>query len=667
MTHFTFLTKAAAAALLCSLTAFTAPAITPKPAVQRPLQGAALDLGKTPTAAIMAGFSAADSTRLASYLTDHGFSVTARASRARVIIKSDSTTVPGSEAYTLTVKRPSAVITGADAAGAFYGIQALMDLMDEHGHRIPAQHIADAPRYGYRGMMLDVSRHPRSAEFILKQIRAMERLNLNRLHLHLTDAAGWRIESTRYPRLNTVASWRPEATWKEWSAAGANYGGSNGGYLTKEELRHIVDYAADRFITVIPEVELPSHSEEVLAAYPLLACTHTEKGCTNFCAGSEATFEFLTSVLDEVMDIFPSEYIHIGGDEAPKGQWQNCPACQERMRQENLPSADHLQSWMIRRIERHLAKHGRKAIVWDDAMEGDGPSATATVMSWKGTSPADVANPVILTPGRWCYLDAYQDAPHTQPEAIGGYTPLDSLYSAFTPHPAAAGVQGNLWCEYIPTDSHAEYMLYPRMIAIAEHAWTAPEAKDSTTGFRSRALAESHRMAAEGYGVFPLESETGNRPDAAAPMRHLAAGKPVTYLQPYWHRYPSGGPTALTDGVCGGWNYNDGLWQGFMQADSPERLDVLIDLGSDTPVSAIEASFMQLVGCDVFFPDSVSISAGPAPDALTELRVISTPRDAGSPDNFRLYGWTGSVTARYVRYRATAASGVLFTDEIIVK
>lgn len=644
-----------------SFLAALALAVTPIPASVQPAGSGSLKLVETPTLSIT-GADTADSLRIADYAGSHGFAPTNKKKAAiRLTISADSTPAEG---FLLSSGKKGVEITASDGAGLFYGLQALMDMREE-SDRIPYLTISDSPRFPYRGMMLDVSRHYRSKDFILKQIRAMERLNLNRLHLHLTDAAGWRIESEKYPRLNTLAAFRPDSTWMDWNEGGNLYGGQFGGTLSKADLKEIVDYAADRFITVIPEVEMPSHSEEVLAAYPFLSCNKIGKGNSNFCAGSEATFEFLTGILDEVLEIFPSEQIHIGGDEAPKGQWTKCDACRQRMEQLGLESPDHLQSWFMRRIEDYLASKGRRAIVWDDALEGDGPTNNATIMSWRGTEPSSVSLPVIMTPGRYCYLDSYQDAPSSQPEAIGGYTPLNAVYN-YNPDSAAVGLQGNLWCEYIPSDSHAEYMLYPRMIAIAESAWSRPDRKD-TEDFRRRAVAESQRMRQEGYTVFDITSEIGNRPEAQSPIDHLARGKKVTYLQPYWKNYPSSGETTLTDGVCGGWNYSDRLWQGFAQS-SPERVDVLIDLEESMPLKEIYAIFMQICQPDVWMPEHVEIYAGDDPENLSLLKSIERERKPDTEVSFEKFGWEGDIRARYVRYRATAASGgVLFTDEVVVK
>lgn len=250
----------------------------------------------------------------------------------------------------------------------------------------------------------------------------------------------------------------------------------------------MVEYARLHCITIIPEIEMPSHSEEVLTAYPELSCTHEPGKQSDFCVGNEKTFEFLENVLTEVMELFPSEYIHIGGDEASKAAWKSCPLCQKRMKEEGLKDVDELQSYLIHRMERFLNEHGRSLLGWDEILQG-GLAPNATVMSWRGEQGGIDAvlsgHHAIMTPGEYCYFDSYQDAPYSQPEAIGGYLPLEKVYS-YNPVPDSIsadkqdfilGVQANLWAEYIPTDEHMEYMLYPRAIALSEVAWTAPEKK----------------------------------------------------------------------------------------------------------------------------------------------------------------------------------------------
>lgn len=588
------------------------------------------------------------------------------------------------ESYTLAVTPEGITVEAPAAAGLFYGAITLSQLLKEaDGGPIEAVAIADTPRLPYRGMMLDVSRHFRDTAFIRKQIDAMASLKLNRLHLHLTDAAGWRPEIKAYPELTRQAAWRIGKTWKEWNAQGNRYSNeadtaATGGYYTRQQMRDLVKYAAARNITIIPEIEMPSHSEEVTAVYPELSCTHNPRGESDFCPGNEATFEFLENVLSEIIDIFPSEYIHIGGDEAPKKNWPDCPLCQKRMADEDIENVEGLQSYLIHRIERWLNDHGRQLIGWDEILEG-GLAPNATVMSWRGTEGGEAAaaagHPVVMTPGRYCYLDGYQDAPYSQPEAIGGYLPLETVYG-YDPtagmKPTVArhihGLQGNLWCEYIPTAEHAEYMLYPRMYAIAERAWSDSTRRDFTD-FRRRAVAFADDMRSRGYNTFDLATEIGNRPEAQKPIHHLAYGKPVTYNRRYWRTYPAGGETALTDGIRGGWNYSDQLWQGFVGGDE-KRVDVTIDLGAVTDISSIGADFMQICGPEVFMPAQVRISVS---DDGTVFRPLATIDNKVVRDNevtFKNFGWEGRDRARYVRYEADAdpkIGGVLFVDEIVVE
>ena len=463
-------------------------------------------------------------------------------------------------------------------------------------YSVPSVEIEDTPRFAYRGLMLDVSRHFSTKEFIKKQIDALAYYKINRLHLHLTDAAGWRLEIKKYPLLTDFAAWRTDPTWKKWWNGGRKYlrydePGASGGYYTQDDIREILEYARQHYITVIPEIEMPSHSEEVLAAYPQLSCSGEPYKNSDFCVGNEETFTFLENVLTEVMELFPSEYIHVGGDEAGKSAWKTCPKCQKRMKDEHLANVDELQSYLIHRIEKFLNNHGRRLLGWDEILQG-GIAPNATVMSWRGEEGGIAAvtsgHHAIMTPGAYCYLDSYQDAPYSQPEAIGGYLPLKKVY-AYDPVPASLtaeqaklvyGVQGNLWVEYIPTPEHVEYMIYPRMLALAEVAWSAPERK-SWPDFHTRALSAVADLQKKGYHPFDLSKEIGSRPESLQPVSHLALGKKVTYNSSYSPHYPAQGNTALTDGIRGDWTYGDGSWQGFI---SDNRLDVTIDMEKETPI-----------------------------------------------------------------------------------
>ena len=593
--------------------------------------------------------------------------------------------LPSPESYTLSVTPQQIMIRATSGAGLFYGLQTLLQLAQPSGagsYSIASVEIEDTPRFAYRGLMLDVSRHFSTKEFIKKQIDALAYYKINRLHLHLTDAAGWRLEIKKYPLLTEFAAWRTDPTWKQWWNGGRKYvrfdaPGAYGGYYTQDDIREILEYARQHYITVIPEIEMPSHSEEVLAAYPQLSCSGEPYKNSDFCVGNEETFTFLENVLTEVMELFPSEYIHIGGDEAGKSAWKTCPKCQKRMTDEHLANVDELQSYLIHRIEKFLNNHGRHLLGWDEILQG-GIAPNATVMSWRGEEGGIAAvtsgHRAIMTPGAYCYLDSYQDAPYSQPEAIGGYLPLKKVYS-YNPVPASLtaeqaklvyGVQGNLWVEYIPTPEHVEYMIYPRILALAETAWSAPERK-SWPDFHTRALSAVADLQAKGYHPFDLKKEIGSRPESLQSVSHLALGKKVIYNSPYSSHYPAQGNTALTDGIRGDWTYGDGSWQGFI---SDNRLDVTIDMEKETSIHSVTAAFMQVVGAEVFLPETVVISISDDGTHFTELRKQHFEVSKETPIRFTDISWQGEAKGRYVRYQAQAGSefgGWIFTDEIIVK
>ena len=593
--------------------------------------------------------------------------------------------LPSPESYTLSVTPQQILIRATSGAGLFYGVQTLLQLAQPSGagsYSIASVEIEDTPRFAYRGLMLDVSRHFSTKEFIKKQIDALAYYKINRLHLHLTDAAGWRLEIKKYPLLTEFAAWRTDPTWKQWWNGGRKYvrfdaPGAYGGYYTQNDIREILEYARQHYITVIPEIEMPSHSEEVLAAYPQLSCSGEPYKNSDFCVGNEETFTFLENVLTEVMELFPSEYIHIGGDEAGKSAWKTCPKCQKRMKDEHLANVDELQSYLIHRIEKFLNNHGRHLLGWDEILQG-GIAPNATVMSWRGEEGGIAAvtsgHRAIMTPGAYCYLDSYQDAPYSQPEAIGGYLPLKKVYS-YNPVPASLtaeqaklvyGVQGNLWVEYIPTPEHVEYMIYPRILALAETAWSAPERK-SWPDFHTRALSAVADLQAKGYHPFDLKKEIGSRPESLQPVNHLALGKKVIYNSPYSSHYPAQGNTALTDGIRGDWTYGDGSWQGFI---SDNRFDVTIDMEKETSIHSVTAAFMQVVGAEVFLPETVVISISDDGTHFTELRKQHFEVSKETPIRFTDISWQGEAKGRYVRYQAQAGSefgGWIFTDEIIVK
>ncbi len=614
---------------------------------------------------------------LAEQLKAQGLMLTdKRSANVNVSVKPSADT----ESYRLTITPKGVTIVGGGEAGAAYGVQSLLQmarLAAETGNKaLKACVVVDAPRFPYRGLHFDVSRHFRSIDFLKKQIDAMAALKMNRFHLHFTDGAGWRMPVDAYPRLTSYAAWRPERSWQEWRNNGTRYCDetdprAQGGYYTKEQLRDLVKYAADRNITVIPEIEMPGHSEEVVAAYPEVSCNG--RG-SDLCPGKEKTFEFLQTVLDETIDIFPSRLIHIGGDEATKEQWKDCPDCQRRMADEGLKNVDELQSYMIKRIEKYLQSKGREIIGWDEILDG-GVAPGATVMAWRGTEAGKRAmadgHDVIMTPGEYCYIDYTQDAPYAEPVSIGGYTPLSKVYSyepvdsTMTPEQARhlLGVQANLWSEYVTEDSHAEHMYYPRAYAIAEIGWS-PAGKDYDD-FHSRALAFNRRMAADGYSVFDLDNEKGERPESLEPVSHMARGARVTYANPYSQKYTAAGDATLTDGKRGGWSHGGGLWQGFT-----DDVDLTVDLGAVRPVRYIDAAFLHSEGAWIQLPDRVTYEVSTDGRNFKEAAVITCDMDPTYPKTMvKNYGAAVDTSARYVRVRATQnprPGAWLFMDEVII-
>jgi hexosaminidase len=429
------------------------------------------------------------------------------------------------ESYLLTVTPQAIRVSAPTAAGVFYATQTLRQLLpsDAEGTfaayaagapealqttngadgaaspsrwRIPALRVRDAPRFPYRGMHLDVGRHLFPVEFVKKYIDLLASYKMNTFHWHLTEDQGWRIEIKKYPRLTEVGAWRKETIVAKNVSPYVGDGRRYGGFYTQDEVREIVAYAEERHVTIIPEIEMPGHSLAALAAYPELACTDgpfevgTRWGVFEdiYCP-SERTFAFLEDVLTEVMELFPSPYVHIGGDEAPKARWERSELAQEVISAEGLADEKELQSWFIRRIENFLLSHGRRLIGWDEILEG-GLAPEATVMSWRGMEggieAARQGHDVIMTPTAHAYFDYYQGAREQEPLAIGGFLPLERVY-AFEPVPDeltaeegrhVLGAQGNVWTEYMRTTDYVEYMVFPRLLAMAEVAWTPADVRD---------------------------------------------------------------------------------------------------------------------------------------------------------------------------------------------
>jgi hexosaminidase len=476
-------------------------------------------------------------------------------SAAAIQLKLD-TSILEDEGYTVSVTSQKIIVAGKTAKGVFYGIQTLRQLLptakvSTKNFTIPAVKIQDYPRFSYRGMHLDVGRHIFPLDFIKKYIDLIAMHKMNTFHWHLTEDQGWRIEIKKYPKLTEIGSKRYGTIKGRFHKEAGNDETEYGGFYTQEEIKEVVKYAKERHVSIIPEIELPGHASAAIASYPFLSCFPNEPTfVTNnmgskagklaqangtpkivqetwgvfddvFCAGNEKTFEFLENVLNEVIPLFPSEYIHIGGDECPKSNWKRCSNCQKRIQENQLADEHELQSYFIQRIEKYLNAKGKKIIGWDEILEG-GLAPNATVMSWRGEKggieAAKQHHDVIMTPGTHCYFDKYQVDTKDQakePLAIGGFLSIEKVYN-YNPIPDelapdekkhVLGAQGNVWTEYMKTTDYVEYMILPRMTALSEAVWSPFETKN-WNGFKARLNTMKLRYEALGLKYAPHVFET---------------------------------------------------------------------------------------------------------------------------------------------------------------
>ena len=509
-------------------------AIIPLPQVLRPHHGSFV---LRPDAAILVDADARETGEyLAKYLrrsTGYPLPVRvetiAQAGQGNILLSTDKAKVGlAPEAYELAATHDSVVIRASAAAGLFYGVQSLLQLLPPDvfsrqpvAHEtwsIPCGEIEDTPRFAWRGFMLDVSRHFFNKSEVEQILDAMALHKLNVFHWHLADDQGWRIEIKKYPRLTHIGAWRNKIGFGLDPRASSAYGpdGRYGGYYTQEDIREVVAYAQARHITIVPEIEMPGHSLAALAAYPQLSCSGgpystdpvmgTPAGI--YCAGNEETFTFLENVLLEVCGLFPGKYIHIGGDEVTKENWHDCPRCQALMRRDGLKNEHELQSYFVRRMVSFLTAHGRQAVGWSEIREGGLP-AGAVLMDWNGgaVEAATAGHDVVMCPNAYCYFDYYQSRDRaTEPPASGAYLPLSKVYS-FDPIPAGLdsrnwahilGPQANLWTEYIPSLKQAEYMSFPRLCALAEVAWSPANERNWDDFFRR---LQAHLQRLDRLGV----------------------------------------------------------------------------------------------------------------------------------------------------------------------
>lgn len=642
------------------------------------------------------------------------------------------------EAYQLKVDASQVVISSPSEAGVFYGIQTLrkaVDVAEGSNVELPAVEINDQPRFGYRGMMLDVGRHFFSMDEIKTYIDMMALHNINRFHWHLSEDQGWRIEIKKYPKLTEIGSMRKETVIGHNS--GKYDGKPYGGFYTQEQAKEIVAYAAERYITVIPEIDLPGHMQAALAAYPELGCTGgpyevwTQWGVSDnvLCAGNDQTIQFIKDVLAEIVEIFPSEYIHVGGDECPKVKWSTCPKCQARIKALGLKSdnkhtkEERLQSYVIHEAEEFLNSKGRKMIGWDETLEG-GLAPNATVMSWRGEAggieAAKQHHDVVMTPNTYLYFDYYQSKDtETEPMAIGGYLPIERVYS-YEPMPKSlspeeqkyiVGVQANLWTEYIPDFKQVQYMVLPRMAALSESQWCAPE-KKNYEAFLQRVSRLVNIYAKNGWNyathIFDVmldlkpNTETGTLDAVArtidnAPIYYTLDGsepttasekytdvikidkpctlrtvairpsgsskitkdeisfskssmKPITMLQPINKQYEFSGATVLVDGMTGNMNYKTGRWIAFYTND----LEAVIDLKEATEISSMTLHTCVEKGDWIFDTRGITVSVSDDNQTFKEVASEAYPAMKESdPNQIYTHGLKfDPVKTRYVKVKA---------------
>ncbi len=648
------------------------------------------------------------------------------------------------EGYQLMVNKSTVIIKASSYGGIFYGLESVLQTLPQvrtnAALQVPCMQVNDYPRFKWRGMHLDVSRHFFSADAVKEYIDLMAMYKMNTFHWHLVDDQGWRIEIKKYPKLTETGAWRVDQTDKIWGARPQAQPGEEatyGGYYTQEQVREIVAYAKARNVTIVPEIEMPGHVTSAIASYPQLSCTQLPQlpmtggnytnMSSNYCAGNDEVFGFLQDVLTEVIALFPSTYIHIGGDEVDKGPWKQCSKCQARMKKEGLKNEEELQSYFVKRIEKFIVSKKRKMIGWDEILEG-GLAPEATVMSWRGESggiqAAKMNHNVVMTPGTPCYFDHYQAGPEGEPLAIGGFNTLKRVYD-YEPIPKelnaeeakyVLGAQANLWTEFISTTEQVEYMVLPRMLALAETVWS-PAANKNWTSFNERLKVQFKAFDQIGLHYSPgnftvdikpssengklkvnlvteipsasiyyttdgsVPTASGNKyqgpvsietsqtikavsvqngkvmnlvPAEQSFVMHKAIGSNVQYAIPFSKYYPADGPNSLTDGVRGK-NSAGKYWHGF----NKDNLIATVDLGSEKSISQLALGCLQNYRDWIFLPKSVKFEISVDGKNFVEVgnlvNDISPTVTASTIKNFTLK--FSATNVRYIRVTAVTLEG----------
>ena len=655
-----------------------------------------------------------------------------------IILELVENTEIGDEGYLLKVTNSAITISANTKAGIIYGMQSLFQSLPQIRTNaelmIPVMEITDYPRFKWRGMHLDVSRHFFSPEMVKEYINLLSSYKLNTFHWHLVDDQGWRIEIKKYPKLTSVGAWRVDQTslpWSERPLAKEAELATYGGYYTQQQIKEIISYAADRNVTVVPEIEMPGHVASAITAYPFLSCSQAPQLnltggnytgiSSNYCAGNEETYKFLENVLAEVVVLFPSKYIHLGGDEVDKNHWKNCPKCQAKMKVEGLKDVDELQSYFMRRMENYLISKNKKMIGWDEILEG-GLAPEATVMSWRGEAggieAVKMKHDVVMTPGNPVYFDHYQAGPEGEQLAIGGFNTLKMVYD-YEPIPKelnkeeekyVLGAQANVWTEYITTREQLEYMVLPRMLALAEVVWT-PKANKDWLDFNKRLGYHFRGFEQKGYhysqgnfkvaikalpqngkvmvnlatdspmgeiyytlngkqpGINDLKYQAPFAIDTTLTLKaitvingmvkgitpaeqhfsmHKAVGKNVVYKSPVSTYYLADGPNSLTDGVRGGFAVGK-YWHGFSGRD----VSATVDLGETKEISSISLGALQKYNDWIFLPKSVIFET--STDGVNFVKVATIANTIGENEKESILNFKAifsSLKAKYVRFTA---------------
>ena len=615
--------------------------------------------------------------------------------------------IPGmeKEAYKLSVTPQLIKITASAPNGFYYGLQTLYQLLPVDVYckerarnaewSVPCVEIEDAPTFRYRGAMLDVCRHFASIDYIKKFIDVLAAHKMNTFHWHLTDDQGWRIEIKKHPRLTQIGSKREETLIGHLNDYPEKYDGKPyQGFYTQEQIKDIVNYASHKQITIIPEIDLPGHMQAALASYPELGCTGgpykvwTKWGISEnvLCAGNPKTLQFLDDVFNEIIEMFPSTYIHIGGDECPKTQWKHCPKCQAFIQNQKIKSdsiytkEQYLQSFIMKHVSEYLKKKNRKTIGWDEILEGNA-DPQATVMSWRGEAggvkAAQQGHDVIMTPNTVMYFDFYQALDtDKEPLAIGGYIPIEKVYN-YTPIPNQLtqnqqkhiiGVQSNLWTEYIPDFSHVQYMTLPRWAALAEIQWNNPKQKNYNEFLNNKTTTlQAIAIRPEGNSEIYKEQFHFNK----------ATNKPIILKFPADEKYNGQGYGTLVDGISGNTTYGSDKWLGFSNGND---MIATIDLEKETPITSVSLNTCIATGDGIFDAQHICIelSSDGKNYKKTASQIYTMPTEHRKEVKQHTLTFQ-TQTARYVRISATsekklpswsglpAIPAFIFVDEISIE